>query len=155
MDEEGRNWDVLLLSLYILFAVQEASTGFSPFELLFGKQPRGLLDVAKKAWEKQSSPFHSIPWLNMCNSYRATLIGLIFREHMEQAQKAQQRVYNQPVQPCEIQTSGQVLPLVPGASWKFLACWQGLYIVIEKVSPVNYCLQQSGKFKDTQVYHIY
>lgn len=48
MDEEGRNWDVLLLSLYILFAVQEASTGFSPCKLLFEEQPRGLLDVDKK-----------------------------------------------------------------------------------------------------------
>lgn len=38
MDQEGKNWDLLLP--YVLFAVREvpqASTGFSPFELLYGR----------------------------------------------------------------------------------------------------------------------
>ncbi|KAL0146464.1 hypothetical protein M9458_058232, partial [Cirrhinus mrigala] len=43
--EDKRNWDLMLP--YILFGIRElpqASTGFTPFELLFGQQPRGLLD---------------------------------------------------------------------------------------------------------------
>ena len=49
MDTDGKNWDQLLS--HILFAVKEvpqASTGFSPFELLHGRRPRGLLEVAKE-----------------------------------------------------------------------------------------------------------
>ncbi|KAL1267163.1 hypothetical protein QQF64_002838 [Cirrhinus molitorella] len=41
---------------YVLFGILEvpqASTGFTSFELLFGQKPRGLLDVAKEAWEQQ------------------------------------------------------------------------------------------------------
>ncbi len=44
--EDAKNWDKWLEPL--LFAVREvpqASTGFSPFELLYGRQPRGVLDV--------------------------------------------------------------------------------------------------------------
>ncbi|KAI2645182.1 Retrovirus-related Pol polyprotein [Labeo rohita] len=45
--EDKKDWDLLLP--YVLFGVREvpqASTGFTPFELLFGRQPRGLLDIA-------------------------------------------------------------------------------------------------------------
>ena len=52
MDADGKNWDQLLP--HVLFAVCEvpqASTGFSPFELLYGRRPRGLLNLAKEAWE--------------------------------------------------------------------------------------------------------
>lgn len=38
--------------LYMLFGIREvpqASTGFTLFELLFGHQPHGLLDVAQQA----------------------------------------------------------------------------------------------------------
>lgn len=49
VDKDGRNWD--FLQPYLMFAIREvlqASTGYSPFELLYGRHPRGLLDVAKE-----------------------------------------------------------------------------------------------------------
>ncbi len=52
--EDKRDWDQMLP--YVLFGIREvpqASTGFTPFKLLFGCQPRGLLDVAREAWEQQ------------------------------------------------------------------------------------------------------
>ena len=45
--DEGKNWDQLLP--YLLFAYREvpqASTGFSPFELVYGRQVRGPLDTS-------------------------------------------------------------------------------------------------------------
>ena len=50
--DEGKNWDQLLP--YLLFAYREvpqASTGFSPFELVYGRQVRGPLDIIKESWE--------------------------------------------------------------------------------------------------------
>ena len=52
---EGRDWNKLLP--YILFAYREvpqASTGFSPFELLYGRDPRGPLDVLKEGLAKDN-----------------------------------------------------------------------------------------------------
>jgi transposase InsO family protein len=48
--DEGKDWDKLLP--YLLFAYREvpqASTGFSPFELLYGWQVRGPLDILKES----------------------------------------------------------------------------------------------------------
>uniref|UniRef100_A0A672MV43 Gypsy retrotransposon integrase-like protein 1 n=1 Tax=Sinocyclocheilus grahami TaxID=75366 RepID=A0A672MV43_SINGR len=59
--EDGRDWDLMIP--YVLFGVREvpqASTGFTPFELLFGRQPRGLLDMAREAWENQPAPLRSL-----------------------------------------------------------------------------------------------
>lgn len=47
--EEGKDWDKLIP--YVLFAYREVpqeSTGFSPFELLYGREVRGPLDVLKE-----------------------------------------------------------------------------------------------------------
>ena len=49
---EGKDWDKL--DPYLLFAYREvpqASTGFSLFELLYGRNVRGPLDILKESWE--------------------------------------------------------------------------------------------------------
>ncbi|KAL7877197.1 hypothetical protein SRHO_G00038400 [Serrasalmus rhombeus] len=51
VDDSGKEWDQWLP--YLLFAYREVpqeSTGFSPFELLYGHQVRGPLDVLKETW---------------------------------------------------------------------------------------------------------
>ncbi len=52
VSKSGSDWDQWLP--YLLFAYREvpqASTGFSPFELLYGRQGRGPLDLLKEQWE--------------------------------------------------------------------------------------------------------
>lgn len=52
VSETGSDWDYWLP--YLLFAYREvpqSSTGYSPFELLYGRQVRGPLDVLKETWE--------------------------------------------------------------------------------------------------------
>lgn len=61
IDVDGKNWDQLLP--YVLFSVRDvpqSSTGFSPFELLYGRRPRGMLDLAKESWEHQPSPQRTV-----------------------------------------------------------------------------------------------
>lgn len=68
--------------------------------------------------------------------------------------KIQQRVYNRPSQPREFQPGDQVLVLLPNASCKFLASWQGPYTVTERVGPVMYLLRQPGSRRAEQIYHV-
>ena len=52
VDKEGKNWDKMIP--YLLFAYREvpqSSTGFSPFELLYGREVRGPLDILWETWE--------------------------------------------------------------------------------------------------------
>uniref|UniRef100_A0AAQ4Q9F2 Gypsy retrotransposon integrase-like protein 1 n=1 Tax=Gasterosteus aculeatus aculeatus TaxID=481459 RepID=A0AAQ4Q9F2_GASAC len=93
--DDERNWDKWLDPL--LFAVREvpqASTGFSPFELLFGRRPRGVLDLLKEHWEE--GPSLSKNEIQYVLDLRAKLhtLGELSRENLLQAQERQQRLYN-------------------------------------------------------------
>eukprot|EP00731_Ephydatia_muelleri_P034136 Em0048g12a len=59
--QEGKDWDLLIP--YVLFAYREvpqSSTGFSPFELLYGREVRGPLDVVKETWEASERSNQSV-----------------------------------------------------------------------------------------------
>ena len=155
VDVDGRDWDQLIP--YVLFSIREvpqASTGFSPFELLYGRQPRGLLDLAKEAWERQPCPQRSVVEHIERLQARARKVWPLVREHMEKAQRDQSRVYNRGAVVREFQVGEKVLVLVPSNECKFLARWQGPYEVIEKVGPVNYKVRQPGRQKGQQIYHV-
>ncbi len=154
--EDRRDWDQMLP--YVLFGIREvpqASTGFTPFELLFGRQPRGLLDVAKEAWEhQQPTPHRSLVEHVTEMRQRIDRVAPLVREHMVKAQQAQQRHYNRAAQPREFQTGDRVMVLVPTAACKFLATWRGPYTVVEKLGPVTYRVRQPGRRSPEQLYHV-
>ncbi len=153
--EDKRDWDLMIP--YVLFGIREvpqASTGFTPFELLFGRQPRGLLDVAKEAWEQQPAAHRSV--IEHVREMRGRIdrVMPLVREHLSKAQQAQQRHYNRAAQPREFQPGDRVMVLVPTAACKFLATWQGPYTVLERIGPVMYRVRQPGRRRTEQLYHI-
>ena len=152
---DGRDWDQLIP--YVLFAIREvpqSSTGFSPFELLFGRRPRGLLDLARETWESQPSPHRSVLEHVEQLQARAQKVWPMVREHMEKAQRAQSRTYNRGATLRSFEVGEKVMVLVPTSECKFLAKWKGPYEVVEKVGAVNYKVRQPGRRKGTQLYHV-
>ncbi len=153
--EDKRDWDLMIP--YVLFGIREvpqASTGFTPFELLFGRQPRGLLDVAKEAWEQQPAVHRSVIEHVREMRDRIDRVMPLVREHLSKAQQAQQRHYNRAAQPREFHPGDRVMVLVPTAACKFLATWQGPYTVLEKIGPVTYRIRQPGRRRTEQLYHV-
>ncbi|KAL1259983.1 hypothetical protein QQF64_007810 [Cirrhinus molitorella] len=141
---------------YVLFGIHEvpqASTGFTPFELLFGRQPRGLLDVAREAWEQQQpAPLRSAVEHVREMRERIERVMPLVKEHLTKVQQSQQRLYDRAAQPREFQPGDRVMVLVPTSACKFLATWKGPYI--ERVGPVTYRFRQSGRRREEQLYHI-
>lgn len=59
--QQGKDWDKLIP--YLLFAYREvpqAATGFSPFELLYGRTVRGPLDVLGESWVADEASNESV-----------------------------------------------------------------------------------------------
>uniref|UniRef100_A0A8C5QSI0 Gypsy retrotransposon integrase-like protein 1 n=3 Tax=Leptobrachium leishanense TaxID=445787 RepID=A0A8C5QSI0_9ANUR len=155
IDKDGRNWDLLLP--YLMFSIREvpqASTGFSPFELLYGRHPRGLLDVVKETWEQETTPYRSVvEHISQMQERMEAVIPLV-REHMRKAQEAQRYSYNKNARLRVFQPGDRVLVLVPTVENKFLATWQGPYEIIDKVGDVTYKVSQPGRRKPEQIYHL-
>ncbi len=159
VSDTGRDWDKWLP--FLLFAYREvphASTGFSPFELLYGWRVQGPLDLLRKSWEAASSD-------EMAKSEKGivqyvlemrppgVLQGDDPREPPK-AHQAQKKWYDQHARTRELQPGKQVLLLLPTSTNKLLLKWQGPYTVVRKMGPVTYEIHHPDKGKATQTYHI-
>lgn len=64
-DIDHKDWDDYLP--FFLFTCRDApcsATGYSPFELIFGKQMHGPLSILKQQWLLSSTATHSVAdWL--------------------------------------------------------------------------------------------
>ena len=55
VQEKPKQWHTFLaLLMFEVREVPQTSTGFPPFELLYGKNPRGILDLLREKWEEGS-----------------------------------------------------------------------------------------------------
>ncbi|KAG1928644.1 interferon-induced very large GTPase 1-like [Pimephales promelas] len=153
--EDAKNWDKWLEPL--LFAVREvpqASTGFSPFELLFGRQPRGVLDVLRETWEDgPSASKNEIQYVLDLRTKLHTL-GRLSLENLLQAQNRQKQQYNRGARLRQFSPGYKVLVLLPTSSSKLLAKWQGPFEVTRRVGDLNYEVIRTDRGGGRQTYHL-
>uniref|UniRef100_A0A8C1LM62 Gypsy retrotransposon integrase-like protein 1 n=1 Tax=Cyprinus carpio TaxID=7962 RepID=A0A8C1LM62_CYPCA len=155
VQEDAKNWDKWLEPL--LFAVREvpqASTGFSPFELLYGRQPRGVLDVLRETWE--DGPSDSKNEIQYVMDLRTKLhtLGRLSMENLLQAQDKQSRSYNRGARLRQFTPGEKVLVLLPTSSSKLLAKWQGPFEVTRRVGDLNYEVARTDRGGAHQIYHL-
>ncbi|XP_039513052.1 uncharacterized protein LOC120468602 [Pimephales promelas] len=153
--EDAKNWDKWLEPL--LFAIREvpqASTGFSPFELLFGRQSRGVLDVLKETWEDgPSASKNEIQYVLDLRTKLHTL-GRLSLENLLQAQDRQRQQYNRGARLRQFAPGDKVLVLLPTSSSKLLAKWQGPFEVTRRVGDLNYEVVRTDRGGGRQIYHL-
>ena len=133
----------------------QASTGFSPFELLYGRQVRGPLDLLREAWgNPRPTETNSILAYVLKMRDKMEEMASLVEDNMHQAQQTQARWYDQLARQRSFKPGQQVLLLLPMTENKLLARWQGPYRITCKLGPVTYELEMPGKRKTRQVFHI-
>ena len=160
VDQEGKDWDRLIP--FLLFAYREVpqvSTGYSPFELLYGRMVRGPLDVVKEAWEseqaEQSGVEESVVSYVLSIQEKLNQMAGLVRANMEKAQATQKHWYDRKSRERALNEGDKVLVLLPTSNDKLLAQWQGPYVVRRKVNDVNYEIDLgSRKRKRFRLFHI-
>ncbi len=81
-------------------------------------------------------------------------LTLQLSRHSQRDSDGPRHPLQQTINPWEFQPEDQVLDLLPNASCKFLASWQGPYTMTEQVGPVRYLLRQPGRRRAEQIYHV-
>ena len=153
INREGRDWDRLLP--YVLFAyweVPQSTTGFSPFELLYGREVRGPLDVLKEEWEAEKRSDESVVSHILAICERMEEMTEIVSANLKEAQQRQKTWYDQTARERELEPGEKVLVLLPTSSNKLLAQWQGPHCVMRKVGKVNYEIDMPNKRKRRKVF---
>ena len=144
--EQGKDWDKPIP--YLLFAYREvpqSSTGFSPFELVFGRQVRGPMDVLKESWEAEKKSDESIVSYILSVQERLEEMADIVKQNLSGAQKTQKRWYDRKAHEREFTEGDKVLVLLPTSTNKLKAEWLGPYEVVERINKVIYRVKMHDK----------
>lgn len=153
--EEGKDWDKLIP--FLLFAFREVpqeSTGYSPFELLYGREVRGPLDILKESWEaSKTSNVNVVSYVLQMREKMEQLSSLV-RGNLEEARSQQKTWYDQNARERSFKEGDQVLVLLPTSAAKLEAQWQGPYKISKVVGRVNYLVHLHDKRKSKRIFHV-
>ncbi|XP_011404379.1 PREDICTED: uncharacterized protein LOC100633088 [Amphimedon queenslandica] len=109
--------------------VPQESTGFSPFELLYGRAVRGLLDVLKESWEgKEHCSENIVTYITEMRRHLEETVEVV-KENMKKSQGRQKMWYDRRARNKVFKEGDKVLVLLPSSTHKLTAEWQGPYRV--------------------------
>lgn len=148
--EKPNDWDRYLAAL--LFAYREApqaSLGFSPFELLYGRTVRGPMLILKELWTGQT-PESEVKTtyeyvVDLQNRLEETI--KLAHENLDQASSEQRKYYNRKTSDRKFKPGDSVLLLLPTDKNKLLLHWKGPFKVVAKQGPCDYKIDINGKIK--------
>ena len=146
--ERPSDWDRYLAPL--LFAYREVpqeSTGYSPFQLLYGRSVRGPMTVLKELWTNEQT----VPEVKTTYEYVLDLQDRLketcelARAELGKAQHKQRKYYNTKTRERVFKAGDRVLLLLPSDNNKLLMQWKGPYCVLERVNANDYKIQMPGR----------
>ena len=150
-EKQPKQWHRLLPALlYACRDVVNASTGFTPFELFFGRRPRGPLDLIAEQWTEGSEKDQQSPIQYICQLkefFEET--SKIVEANVNEAAQANKKYRDKGSKARSFQENDYVLLLLPDSNNKLLMAWKGPYKVLERRKN-DYIIDVRGKKK---LYH--
>ena len=148
--EKPKDWDRYVGAL--LFAYREApqaSLGFSPFELIYGRRVRGPLTLLKEIWTGEPSEEQTRTTYEYVFDLRNRLQDTckLAHEHLAKAKEQQRSYYNQKSRNRSFNIGDKVLLLLPTEHNKLLLHWKGPFTVVGKHGSCDYQIDLNGQIK--------
>jgi hypothetical protein len=148
--EKPNDWDRYIAPL--LFAYREAPHdslgGFSPFELLYGRQVRGPLRILKELMTKEDTD-PEVKTVYLKDMLQETC--KVAHDMLEKASKRYKQYYDRTAKPRNLQVDDQVLVLLPTDHNKLLLQWKGPYTILHRFNDCDYKIKMGTKVKS---FHI-
>ena len=152
--ERPKDWDRYIEPLLFAYReVPQASTGFSPFELLYGRSVRGPMEILREMLsgdepsEETRSAYEYV--IDLRNRIDATC--RLASENLENASKVYKRHFDKKAKMRYLEVGNKVLILLPTDHNKLIMKWKGPFEVIEKVDSTDYRVQIGNNVK---LFHI-
>ena len=145
--ERPNDWDKYLPAL--LFAVREIpqeSLGFSPFELLYGRNVRGPMQILRELWSVEETDEHARLTYQYVIDLRVRLEKTckLAQDNVRRLDIKQNAFYDKRARSRKFDVGDKVLLLLPSESNKVLLQWNGPYEVLEVVNAMNYKINVKG-----------
>ncbi|KAK7097274.1 hypothetical protein V1264_004279 [Littorina saxatilis] len=153
MADRPKDWDRYLpFALFAYREIPQESTGYSPFELLYGRNPKGPSELLYHAWTDSSRENQQVPVSQYVQDLKEVLADSVSR-----AQKAVQNVSKKnrsyrSQKPRTILAGKKVLVLLPTEKNKMILRWRGPFQVIKRLNQCDYVVEISPGIE--KVYHV-
>ena len=151
--EQPKEWDRYVSScLFCLREIPNESTGFSPFELLYGRRVRSPIMILKEFWtrtpaEQEKTTYQYV--IDLQNRIEETC--KIARGHSELAKIKQKYFHDKLAKQRGFEVGDKVLLLLPKKKNKLELQFCGPYNVVGKKNEVDYYIEVNGQVR---LYHI-
>jgi len=152
--EQGKDWDEGIHLL--LFAVREAvqeSLGFSPFELLFGREVRGPLKLLKESWLDDDIQLSLVEQVSKLR-HRMTKAGELARANLEVSQQRMKTWYDRRARKRTFKVGDKVLILLPVQGQPLQARYGGSFTIDKKINDADYLVNTPGRRKEKRLCHV-
>ena len=152
VDEGAKDWDEYIP--YVLFAYREVpseTTGFPPFELVYGWPVRGPCGLLKEIWTGNEESEQNLIQYIIDIKEKLSWVTELTHQRKTEMQTKQKTWYDKRACDRKFNPGDEVLVLLPSLSSKFLSRWQGQYKVTRKILDEV----DTGKTrKRKRIYHI-
>jgi len=153
------SWDDILP--WILFSYRECpinGLGFSPFDLVFGRNVRGMLQLMKEEWLNKDV-MNEVSGVNLIDFVlnlreRMTTAMKIANENAVVAQSKSKQWYDRHTKDVSFNVGDPVLLLLPLIGKPLQAKFCGPYTVLEKLGLVDYLVSTPDRRKTKRVVHV-
>ena len=145
--ERPKDWDKYLPAL--LFAVREVpqeSLGFSPFELLHGRNVRGPMAILRELWSDEVNNEQVLLTYQFVIELRERLEQTckLARENLEKVQIKPITYYDKRARSRKFDVGDKILLLLPTESNELLLQWKGPYEIVEVINRMDYKVDVNG-----------
>ena len=108
-----------------------------PFELIFGKNVKGPLDLLKQSWlEEEADEKVLIDWVDQVRSKMISMAEMVC-ERNHKAKQEMKQLYDKSAREKSLEEGEMVMARKPGLSGKLKDVWEGPYVIGEKLSAVK------------------
>ena len=136
---QGLDWvGQVPFALFALRSAPNRDSGFSPFELIYGRHVRTPLDILHQGWaQKEFEQLDTDEWAQWLVE-RLECWHDVARERGECASGKRKEEFDKKALDRVLIEGDMVLCRIPGAAAKLEESWHGPYKVVEKLNRVNY-----------------
>ncbi|GFS80691.1 retrovirus-related Pol polyprotein from transposon 297 [Trichonephila clavipes] len=153
--DAGSEWDKHLPSILLaLRTVSHESTGYTPSELVYGKNLRTPETLVMEHWMEPEEEG------DLVTEYMFKLINRLKRcqevaiNKMEEMQVKRKTWYDKNAVKREFKDGDLVLVLATSRANKLAVQWIGPGTILNKISETNYLVEIPGRRETSQIYHI-
>ena len=152
---EKQPWtEQLPMALFAARTFPNRDSGFSPYELVFGRNARTPLDLLYAGWRDEVLGRYNLTEWTTRLVDRLETMREVAALKMAEAQKARKAVYDKNSQTRSLEPGDLVLYRKPGLTPKLTEAWSGHFEVLGKKSLVNYEVRALDKRGKGKIVHL-